>query len=280
MFFKHLTLLAGMALSVSTVDCTALGPMPAATGVSPVPATRPDVALQAGVVPGYYLSSSVNKTQTGTGMGQIAATIEPDRWISVPGLIAGLRYAGDEQAHPSPEPMLGYRTFIEDTRQLAIGGVAYGTYASGESRGADYSAVRAGLEASADLRLTPISKWFELHLLLATSLTGLSADGTYCLDSAGQYGIDCAEPPNAPSPTTNGHAAGFYPSATGGLGLDFAQHLDTWFHGGRLTVAAAAGTMPRVVAGEQESAKTYAAGEVLLTLGFGASEQTPPPAHD
>jgi hypothetical protein len=249
--------------------CTALGPMPAVTGVSAVPARRPELELQAGVVPGYYLSSSVQRTQSGTAMGQIGAAFEPDRWISLPGLVAGVRYAGDDETHPSPEPMIGYRTFVEDSQELAISGVGYGTYAAGENRGASYSAVRAGLEAGADFRLTPISKWFELHLLVTASLTGLSAHGEYCLDERGEFGVDCPEPPD-PATRTTADATGFYPSASGGAAVDFARHLDSFFHGGRLTLAGAAGTMPRVVSGEQQSATAYAAGQLLLSLGFGA----------
>jgi hypothetical protein len=257
-------------LSLAGAACTALGPMPGVTGVSAVPAARPDVELQVGAVPGYYLSSAVQEEPRGTSLEQIAVTFEPDRWLSLPGVFAGLRRAGADETHPATEPMVGYRTFVENERQLALAAVGYGTYASGQERGASYSAVRGGLELGADLRLTPISKVLELHAFAATALTGLSAEGTYCADADRRFGLDCEEPGNAALPRLSAEARGLYPAVSAGFALEFARHLDTFFHGGRLTLGGAAGTMPRVVGGEQVSASGYTAVELLLSLALGA----------
>ena len=70
---------------------------------------------------------------------------------------------------------------------------------------------------------------------------------------------------------TDASAGGFYPSVNAGVSLTFAQHLDSAFHGGRLDLGVGAGTMPRVLAGEQTSALGYAAAGATLTLGFGAT---------
>jgi hypothetical protein len=43
--------------------CTTLGPMPITTAQTPLPSPRPGVEVGAAVVPGYYLSDSVQKAE-------------------------------------------------------------------------------------------------------------------------------------------------------------------------------------------------------------------------
>ena len=89
---------AELLLVLSGAACTALGPMPAATGVAPLPVSRPGAELQLGGVPGYYLSSSVAQKVRGTSIPQVALLFEPDELIGVPGLVVGGRYVGDEDS--------------------------------------------------------------------------------------------------------------------------------------------------------------------------------------
>ncbi|HEY5377211.1 MAG TPA: hypothetical protein VIK01_26210 [Polyangiaceae bacterium] len=65
----------------------------------------------------------------------------------------------------------------------------------------------------------------------------------------------------------NAKVSGFYPSLNGGFALDFAEHLRSVFHGVRL--AFSAGTMPRVIAGEQRAPRPYAAGGATLGIALG-----------
>src|SRR5437764_1223797 len=83
------------------------------------------------------------------------------------------------------------------------------------------------------------------------ALPGVAAEGTYCVDAQGVYGVDC--PDKMPS-YQHSKAGGVYPAATGGLSVDVGRHFDGEFHGGRVELLVAGGTMPRVVGGTQESA--------------------------
>ncbi|WP_437555692.1 hypothetical protein WME97_33485 [Sorangium sp. So ce367] len=89
------------------------------------------------------------------------------------------------------------------------------------------------------------------------------------LGSAGQFGVDCATAPEARRRIA-ASAVGVYPSAHGGVSVDFARHLAGAFQGGRLAIDLASGSMPTVVAGEQGDAHWYAAVGVSFMLGFGA----------
>src|SRR5205085_5009216 len=98
--------------TLAMTGCTALGPMPATTGVAPLAAGRPSFELQVGGMPGYYLSSSVQQPPKGSSIAQAAILVEPDDIIHVPGLIVGGRYVGESAEGGYPEPMVGYRTFV------------------------------------------------------------------------------------------------------------------------------------------------------------------------
>lgn len=254
----------------TTSACTVLGPMPAVTGASPLPANRPGGELQAGAVPGFYLSSTVRELPEGTPIAQAAAMIEPGEAIDLPGASAGARYVHTETGDGYVEPMLRYRGFVDDEERFAASVVGYGAHASGAERRASYQATRAGLELSADVRLTPSRSWFELHAFATVGALGLFADGHYCLDAEGKYGVDCPEPGDPPGLETDAEVDGLFPTAAGGVALDIARHLDSVFHGGRIALMGGGGTMPRVVGGEQTGTQFYAAGGLTATLSFGA----------
>lgn len=238
--------------------------MPATTGVIAPPAGRPDVQVQAGIVPGYLLSQTTQQSAAGSKMGQIAALFEPDRLIGVPGLAVGGRYVAGGDANGYVEPMLSYQGHLDPRGALSGVAVAYGTHSEGSSNGADYNATQGGLELGIDARLTPPSSWVELHALSSASLTGLDARGHYCLDANG-YGVDCGG-----APATAASAQGFYPAGSVGLALDLGQHLDSAFHGGRLALLGAAGAQPSLIGGVQRGTRSYVGLGMTFSLGFGA----------
>jgi hypothetical protein len=262
----------GRALGLAAAalaGCTTLGPMPTTTAVSAVPSARPDAELQAGIVPGYNLSSAVAESPSGDSISQLAGVLEPDRLLGLPGLLLGARLYGPEE-DTALEPMLGYRRAIGADESLSLAGIAYGTHAAAAKNGASYEATRAGAELALDLRLFSRHRWVEPHVLGSVALTALWAEGTYCTDDAGQYGKDCPEPPTAPRIET-ARAAGAYPSITGGIALDLIRHRDSPFHGGRLVFLLSSGAMPRIIAGDQRSPTPYAAAGLLFSLAVGAS---------
>jgi hypothetical protein len=246
--------------------CTALGPMAATTGVASIPASRPSLEGSIGVVPGHYLSAGVEADPKGASIAQGAILVEPDSIIHVPGLIVGGRYVGSSTSGGYPEPIVGYRTYLGDDHAFAVSAVGYATHGSGSRDNASYSATHGGAEAGIDFRVTPEFAWFELHLAAAASLTGISAKGTYCLDTDHRYGIDCPEPPDSRIAAS---AGGLYPSGVGSVAIDVGRRLKGEFHGARIALTGGGGTMPRLVGGQQENAKAYAAAGLSLTVGVG-----------
>jgi len=246
--------------------CTALGPMAATTGVSSIPASRPSFEGSLGVVPGHYLSAGVQAEPKGASIGQAAILVEPDSIIHVPGLIVGGRYVGSSTSGGYPEPMVGYRTYLGDNHMLALSAVGYATHGNGSRSNASYSATHGGAEAGVDVRVTPEYEWFEVHVGAAASLTGISAKGTYCVDADHRYGVDC---PDTPEPRIDASAGGLYPSGVGTLAIDVGRRFKGEFHGARVALMGGGGTMPRVVGGQQEGAKPYAAAGLTLTVGLG-----------
>ena len=247
--------------------CTSLGPMPAMTGVAPLPAGRTALEVQVATMPGHYLSSGVTDDPRGTSIPQLAALFEPDKVIGVPGLFLAGRVAGTDESGVIAEPMLGYRLAFDD--RFAAGALLYGTHASHEDQGASYSATRVGLELGLDVRVTPRSKWAELHATVGAAATGLSADGEYCLDGQGRFGVDCPDMPTADD-LVSVDASGIYPTGQLGLMLDVARHLDSAFHGARVGLVGAVGTMPTAVGGRQGSAEPFASLGLSLTVGMGS----------
>lgn len=258
------------------VGCTKLGPIPAMSGLPIQPIERPGVEVQAGVVPGYYLSSSVQEEPEPAGIAQLALVLEPDELFHVPGVFAGARYAGENSAGAALEPLIGYRTYVDEERRFSLGALGFFAYATADERAASFSALRGGAELGVDARLTPASRVVELHVNGGATLTALDADGDYCLDGQGRYGVDCEDAP-ADRRRVAGSVEGFYPSAHVGVSVDFARHWQSFFHGARLALDVAGGTMPVVVGGEQQSARPYSTVGLSLTLGFGARERATPP---
>jgi hypothetical protein len=254
---------------LAMTGCTTLGPMPATTAAASLPAGRPSVEVQGAAVPGYYLSSAVQKEAKGASISQAALLIEPDNIIHVPGLIVGGRYVGDSSKGGYPEPMLGYRAFVDADDRIAVSAVGFATHGSGSVKGASYAATRGGAEGGIDLRATPESKWFELHVLGGASLTGIRAEGTYCVDAEGAYGVDC---PDMMPKFQHAGVGGFYSAATGGIAVDMGRHLSGEFHGGRVELLIGGGTMPRVTGGVQQSAQSFASAGLALSLGFGEAK--------
>ncbi len=250
--------------------CTTLGPMATTTMTSPVPSGSPSLELAAGIAPGYYLSAGTTDDPEGAPLPQASVVFEPDRWIGVPGLFVGGRLVGPSDSGPYGEAMLGYRRDLGE--RLALGVVGFGTHATGKDRGAEYSATRVGLELAADVRITPVSRWLELHLLAGAGVLGLWAEGSYCLDTEQRHGVDCPDT-GTPTTLTDAEASGLYPTGHAGLALAFGEHLAGVFHGGRLAMLAAAGTMPTVVGGEQDDAVVYGSIGLTLSLGFGAAAE-------
>jgi hypothetical protein len=248
------------------MSCTTLGPMPATTGTGAVPVGRPGGEIGFGVAPGYYLSAGTQASPQGAGLLQGSLLLEPDRLLGVPGVVVGARHVGSSKDGGYFEPIAGYRCHLDDARRFAAVGVGYLTHASGSKDGASYAATRGGAEIGFDVRATPKSKWAEVHGNVSAALTGLSASGHYCLDAAGEHGTTCSNPPTR---VTAASIGGLYPSASVGVSLDFARHLETFFHGGRLALGFSGGTMPTAIAGQQTGAHWYGTGGASLTLGFG-----------
>lgn len=266
---------AAFALAVSALSaCTTLGPTPAMTGIPAPPLERPGVELQVGLVPGYYLSTSVTEEPKASVLPQIAGVFEADDLISVPGLLVGARYAGDSSSGGALEPLLGYRTHLDAERRFSLAALGFLAYASADDNAASFNAWRGGLEGGVDARITGASKYVELHTNLGLTFTALDADGTYCVGVDGKYGIDCPDDPSRQTRVT-GSASGVFPSAHAGLSLDFARHLVGPFHGVRVAADLAGGTLPTMIAGEQHGAKLFGTGGLSLTLGLGAKARRP-----
>lgn len=241
------------------------------TGMPVPPLERPGVELQVGAVPGYYLSSTVTEDPKAATLPEVAGLFEPDQLIAVPGLAIGARYAGDARSGGALEPLLGYRTFLDADKRFSLATLGFLAYASASDKSASFDAWRGGLEAGVDARLTGASKFAELHTNLGATFTALDAHGQYCLGGDGRYGVDCPTEP-ASQQRTSASASGIFPSAHAGLSLDLGRHLRSPFHGVRLAVDLAGGTLPTVVAGDQHGAKLFGTGGLSLTLGLGANK--------
>ncbi len=243
--------------------CTTLGPMPAATGVSAVPAARPEGELGFSAAPASYLSSGAVADPKGAAVPQVTALFDPDRLI-LPGLILAARGVASGGAGGFVEPMLGYRRALTDRFAGAV--VVYGTHASGAQNGARFDADRYGAELDADVRVTGASRWAELHVAWGVALTGVSGNGRYCVDERG-YCVDCGAMPAA---TVDAVGSGAYVTGNAALVVDLFRHRESWFHGGRVAFGVAGGTMPTWRNGVQGDAATYATLGLHVSWAVGA----------
>lgn len=257
-----------LLLAVLVVSgCTTLGPMPATTGISAIPSGRPGLEVQAGAVPGYYLSSAVSGGREGSGIPQTSVLLEPGRFIGVRGLVVGGRRFG-QGGDALLEPMVGYRRALDDGFAFAV--LGYGTSQRAAQSGADYHAFRAGAEVAADGRVAAFTRWLSLHAQGAVSLTRLVASGGYCVNAAGE-GVDCSDTP-ADDPRVGTRIRGLYPSATAQLSLDAGRTPRGIFHSARFALMLTAGSMPTVNGGLQGDSHPYFGFGASLTLGLGAPD--------
>jgi hypothetical protein len=265
---RALPFAAGFVVLAS--GCTVLGPMPATSGLNPVPNPRPGIEIGLAAVPGYFLSDTVQDPDEVASPGaQVSGMIEPGELIDLPGLSIGGRWVGGGDGAGYAEPMLRYRRYIDAQQRFAIAGVAFGTYAKESYTEQEYSALRLGGEAMADVRLTPKSQWLEVHVGLSAAATALDAEGRYCLHSDRRWGTDCDGSADPPVKTS---VSGVYPSGTGALALHSGRHLLGVFHGLRLALMGSVGSQPVVEYAEQQDARAYASAGLSLTLGLGARE--------
>jgi len=257
-----------LLLLVVVSGCATLGPMPGRTGVSPIPAANPEFAGQVGFMPGYYLSASASEDPNGSAIPQLLATVDPGH--VAPGLLLGGRAYG-ESGDTAIEPIIGYRRHVDDEQRLAVAALLYGTRMATTYQHARYSATRAGLEGAADLRLTKPNQWIEAHAIASLSITNVSADGTYCVDSPTMsYAVDCPDPfPEPPPNQVSAEVSGAYPTMTIGIAADLFKLPSNVFHGARVELMFGAGAMPRVTDGAQSRGKGYTTIGLAITLAVG-----------
>ncbi|HTJ44019.1 MAG TPA: hypothetical protein VL463_18060 [Kofleriaceae bacterium] len=245
--------------------CSTLGPVPVATGISPIPRARFDGELQLGAMPGYYMSAATVKEPKGAPLAQFSAVIEPG--AAVPGLIVGGRIFGP--GHDTlADPLLGYRASIGADRRISIAIVGFGSKSSSTEKSASYTMTRGGAEVSGDLRLGVQRPWFEPHINLGLSVTALEASGDYCENPEG-YGADCPDPPALPI-LHHSSASGVYPAVTAGATLLVGHHHESWIHGARALVLIGAGLMPRVMNDVQVGGQPYVSIGLALSISVGA----------
>jgi hypothetical protein len=268
--------LALACLATLTTACTTLGPMPVHTGISPVPADRTEVEVQVAAVPGYYLSSGATDDASGSAQQQAALLFQPGSLLGVRGLFVSGRLVGPSD-DVQVEPMLGYRRSFGDAGVLSLVGVAYGTRSRARDNDASYRATRAGAEVGVDLRLIHAS-WIEPHIVMGVSATALSAEGTYCVDSSGRYGVDCSDEPDDVEPQVDAEVSGLYPAFSGGVALRTFHRGRGTFHGGRVLALVSMGLMPRLEAGDQTSATAFVSGGLAVSFAFGVRAK-PPAGH-
>lgn len=244
--------------------CTTLGPNPATTGVSAVPAGRPSVDGQIGTVPAFYASQSAQNDAKGAAVPQLGAIVEPDRWLKLPGLVVGGRIYG-QSGDTLGEPYVGYRMHVEDHLSFGIG--AYGSAKRSTKKLASYHGTRMGAEAAMDAELWQPASWLTMHLQGSLAATRIMTSGTYCVDTLG-IAKDCDEMTPANNTMIDGKQTGVYPSGTATLSLAAAQR-DGFFRTAQLALLGSVGTMPLIKDGTKQGSGTYGGMGLTLTLGVG-----------
>ncbi|MBA3452817.1 MAG: hypothetical protein H0T42_06990 [Deltaproteobacteria bacterium] len=261
---QHRILVLGFVLGSGLASaCTTLGPMPATTGISALPAQRPGGEVQAAVMPVFFLSDATREAEPGPQASlQLSALIEPDRLFGTKGLILGARTWGEAGDSPF-EPMVGLRKKLDD--RFAVAGIAYGTQARGDDGGATYRANRLGGELAVDALLLPFG-WLDFHIQATVAATYIDATGRYCVSGTGE-GTDCSEG----SREVNGAVNGIYTSATAGASIDIARRSEGYLHSIRIAFLGAVGAMPRLRDGiQQPSQDSYHSFGLSLTIGVGS----------
>jgi hypothetical protein len=250
------------ALLASVSACTTLGPMPATTGLSATPIGRPGMQIQAGAVPGYYASKSVQNKAEAEPIKQLSALADLDHWLGVPGLIFGVRVFGESGDAPG-EAFVGYRKKLGT---VSISGVAFGSTKRSEKQLASYHGTRLGAEGAVEAELAHNS-WLGVHAQAAVTATYSSLSGTYCVNSTG-IAVDCSPDEPQSNTTVTGDDKGVYPAATGQLAVDLGPHHGV-FDNARLALLGTAGTMPLIVDGAKRETAAYLMLGATLSVAFG-----------
>lgn len=248
--------------------CTTLGPMPGQTGLSYRTDSRAGVEVQGGAVPGYFLSETVKSQPRGASVGQTGVMVEPGKLVGAPGLGVGARYLDGADAAGLLEPMLRYRTPLQDG--LGMGATMFGSHGSGEADRASFAMTRYGLEVGANARLTPPGRWSELHLRASFGLTGLDARGSYCVGDD-RFAMACSDGGTRVSRS----ASGLFPSLGAGLSYVLGPGLDSAFHGLEIAVLAGGGQTPRLREGDEPSKGAWYSGGFTLTIALGEAAPVP-----
>lgn len=257
-----------LALGLCQLGCATAGPMPGLTGASYTPEKRPGVELGYAAVPGYHLSDSVKEAgQTEPDLrSQASFFFDPGKLLGkAAGFGVGLRWVNDDALFI--EPMLRYRAYVDADERIAIGAVAYGTHVKEDHDGIALSMSRFGLELGIDARVTPKNRWAELRFSGGLSLTGLLAEGTYCMNAETGYGRDCDRDTMEAGDTTT-DVAGAYPAGFLSVTVELFGDV-AFFHGLQLSAYLAGGSMPRVEFGEQKDARTWIGWGLSATVGIG-----------
>ncbi len=249
-----------------SLGCTQLGPMAGATLNNVVPQDRAGVELQGATVPGWHVSDTVKEQESGGSVTQLAVMVDAGKLLPTKGLGIGGRWVGSFDGGYF-EPMIRYRTFLDEGERVALGLTGYATHASGSERGASYEMTRGGVELGVDVRVTPKNRWAELHVTGGASVTGVTADGTYCMNEAG-YGRDCDSDTNEQGDTT-GQVSGAFPAAFAGVSLDLFRGIPV-LHFLRLGAYMAGGAMPHARFNKEEPSRAWFAYGLNLTAGIGA----------
>jgi hypothetical protein len=255
-----------VASLLGLAGCSTLGPVPATTAMSPVPAPREGAELQLAAVPGYFMSQTVVEDPKGGGLTGLSVAIDPAKLLGTPGLVVAARLIGPEE-DTQLEPIVGYRRSFGAGLGASVAGFVFGASGRGEVDGASARTGRVGTEVMTDVRLGPASRWAEAHVMVGASLQYVDAEGTYCTEDTMQYGRDC---PDVIVTQIDGSAKGAYPAATVGVAGHFGRHRSTVFHGARMFALFTIGAMPTVVGGEQQSATGYVSVGLGVSLSFGA----------
>jgi hypothetical protein len=255
-----------MKLAVLTLlcACTTLGPMPATTGISPIPANRPGLDAQVGTVPAFYASQSAQNEAKGAAVGQAALIVEPDRWIGVKGLVVGGRIFGPS-GDTYGEPYVGYRTQVSG--RISVGGGAYGSAKRATKQLASYHATRVGAEASVDARVAQPASWLGIHAGGSIGVTRILTSGTYCVDASG-IAKDCEEGLGANNTMITGKQTGVYPAASATLTLASLRNTGT-FRAAEVALIGSVGSMPLIQNGAKTGTGMYEGLGLTLTVGIG-----------
>jgi hypothetical protein len=253
-----------VVLAALLTACTTLGPMPATTGVSAVPAGRPQIELQGGAVPAFWLSQAAQDEPRGEATQTAMLTVEPDRWLGTHGLIAGVRAFG-KGPDTLTEPYIGFRRQLDDDVSIAV--VGFGTETNGTGGNATYHAERLGGELAVDLRAFHPWSWLEGHVQGSVQAAHIDATGHYC--AADGLAVDCDG--DGSDHYIDGTLHGTFPSATGTFALAIAPSSTRWFAGARLAIMFATGRMPLIVDGKQDGTGVYYSGGLAFSLAFGGS---------